>query len=96
MAVQRLESLERRLHKTLLLAEWVRQQIIEYERKDYAHKATLFELTSVDPCWVWYLPLGVVTSPKKNRKVRLIWDVAAKVGETSLNSNPNYSKDPIY
>lgn len=48
MAVRRLESLERRLQKTPLLAEKVKHQIADYERKGYAHKATLVELTSVD------------------------------------------------
>ncbi|XP_062708877.1 uncharacterized protein LOC134288337 [Aedes albopictus] len=86
MAVRRLESLERRLQKTPLLAEKVKHQIADYERKGYAHKATLVELTSVDTSRIWYLPLGVVTSPKKPEKVRLIWDAAAKVGETSFNS----------
>ncbi|XP_055523114.1 uncharacterized protein LOC129717278 [Wyeomyia smithii] len=86
MAVRRLEALERKLQKDPLLARRVRDQIADYQRKGYAHKASLAELTSVDASRVWYLPLGAVTSLKKPDKVRLIWDAAAKVGETSFNS----------
>ncbi|XP_062703871.1 uncharacterized protein LOC134286288 [Aedes albopictus] len=86
LAVRRLESLERRLERDPILQKCVREQIVEYERKGYAHRASLTELTSVDQSRVWYLPLGVVTNPRKPGKVRLIWDAAAKVGGTSLNS----------
>ncbi|XP_053685875.1 uncharacterized protein LOC128735413 [Sabethes cyaneus] len=86
MAVRRLESLERRLQREPELQRRVHEQIRDYERKGYAHRASLAELTSVEAGRVWYLPLGVVTSPKKPGKVRLIWDAAAKVGDVSFNS----------
>ncbi|XP_062709047.1 uncharacterized protein LOC134288378 [Aedes albopictus] len=86
MALRRLESLERRLKRDPSLQESVRDQIADYERKGYTHRASLTELTSVESSHVWYLPLGVVTNPRKPGKVRLIWDAAAKVGNTSFNS----------
>lgn len=86
MAVRRLESLERRLNREPALQKCVRDQIADYERKGYAHRASLWELTSVDSKRVWYLPLGVVPNARKPGKVRLIWDAAAKVGDTSFNS----------
>ncbi|XP_065085443.1 uncharacterized protein LOC135707528 [Ochlerotatus camptorhynchus] len=86
MAVRRLESLERKFEANPCLAEQVRNQIADYERKGYAHKASLTELTSIPANRVWYLPLGVVTSLKKPGKIRLIWDAAAKIGEASFNS----------
>lgn len=86
MAVQRLKSLERRLKRDPALKDRVRDLIAEYEQKGYAHRASLTELTSVDSNRVWYLPLGIVTNPKKPHKVRLIWDAAAKVGGISFNS----------
>ncbi|XP_055622225.1 uncharacterized protein LOC129765813 [Toxorhynchites rutilus septentrionalis] len=85
MAVRRLESLERRLQREPELKNRVQEIITEYERKGYIHKASLTELTSVEPNRVWYLPLGVVINPKKPAKIRLIWDAAAKVGDVSLN-----------
>lgn len=57
----------------------------ELIQKGYVHKATTAELSEADPKRVWYLPLGVVTNPKKPGKVRIIWDAAAKVQGTSLN-----------
>ncbi|XP_062533380.1 uncharacterized protein LOC134202389 [Armigeres subalbatus] len=78
--------LERKLQKNPKLERRVREQISEYKRKGYAHKASLRELTSVEAGRVWYLPLGVVTNPKKPEKVRLIWDAAAKVNGISFNS----------
>ncbi|XP_055527542.1 uncharacterized protein LOC129720134 [Wyeomyia smithii] len=86
MAVRRLEALERRLQQEPALKERVHQQVLDYERKGYTHRATLAELTSVEANRVWYLPLGVATNPKKPDKIRLIWDAAAKVGEVSFNS----------
>ncbi|XP_062700764.1 uncharacterized protein LOC115269619 [Aedes albopictus] len=86
MAVRRLELLERRLNKDPELAKRVREHVADYERKGYAHKASLLELTSVDVSQIWYLPLGIVTNPKKPQKIRLIWDAAAKVGGCSFNA----------
>ncbi|XP_062703633.1 uncharacterized protein LOC134286082 [Aedes albopictus] len=86
MALRRLEHLERRLEKTPELYEIVRQQVIEYQNKGYAHRATAEELTKMDRRRMWYLPLNVVLNPKKPGKVRLVWDAAARVDGVSLNS----------
>lgn len=34
----------------------------------------------------WYLPIFPVENPNKPGKVRIVWDAAARVGDTSLNS----------
>ncbi|XP_055623038.1 uncharacterized protein LOC129766494 [Toxorhynchites rutilus septentrionalis] len=86
MALRRLQSLEKRLKKEPHLMERVREQIAEYESKEYADKITNEEIKTTDSKRVWYLPLGVVVNPKKPEKVRLIWDAAAKANGTSLNS----------
>ncbi|XP_055590561.1 uncharacterized protein LOC129742655 [Uranotaenia lowii] len=86
MALSRLEGLERRMAQKPELGENVRRQIREYVEKGYAHRATKMELDQADPRRIWYLPLGLVTNPKKPSKVRMIWDAAAKVDGISLNS----------
>ncbi|XP_065086466.1 uncharacterized protein LOC135708344 [Ochlerotatus camptorhynchus] len=85
MALRRLECLERRMSREPALKENVLQQIEDYQAKGYAHLATEEDLANADPRRTWYLPLGVVTNPKKPGKVRLIWDAAAKVDGISLN-----------
>lgn len=86
MAVRRLQSLERKLEQDSFLRDSVRQLIWDYERKGYAHKATMCELDSMDSNRMWFLPLGVVRNPKKPQKIRLIWDAAAKSHGVSFNS----------
>ncbi|XP_058817021.1 uncharacterized protein LOC131680319 [Topomyia yanbarensis] len=86
MAFKRLCSLERRLKKNPVLEEAVKQQIESYQEKQYAHVATQAELREADPTRIWYLPLNVVLNPKKQNKVRLVWDAAAQVNGVSLNS----------
>ncbi|XP_062702256.1 uncharacterized protein LOC134285477 [Aedes albopictus] len=86
MAIKRLECLERKMIQDPELAVNLKKQIAEYQTKGYAYRATEKELTEADPKKVWYLPLGVVTNPRKPGKVRLIWDAAAKVDGISLNT----------
>ncbi|XP_065079713.1 uncharacterized protein LOC135702590 [Ochlerotatus camptorhynchus] len=86
MAERRLQCLEKRLSKDPNLYEKVRDQMADYIAKGYAHRATEQELKKTDPSQVWYLPLGVVTNPKKPEKVRVVWDAAATVNGVSLNS----------
>ncbi|XP_062703497.1 uncharacterized protein LOC134285955 [Aedes albopictus] len=86
MAERRLTCLERSLSKKPELYANVRQQILDYQAKGYAHKLTDEESNSSEPKKVWYLPLGVVQNPNKPGKVRVIWDAAAKTGGVSLNS----------
>ncbi|XP_055585318.1 uncharacterized protein LOC129738158 [Uranotaenia lowii] len=86
MAKRRLECFERRMEKNPALKENVHRQIREYELKGYAHVATQQELNEADPSRIWYLPIGAIVNPKKPGKVRVIWNAAAKVKGTSLNS----------
>ncbi|XP_055622870.1 uncharacterized protein LOC129766370 [Toxorhynchites rutilus septentrionalis] len=85
MAIRRMEALERKLSKNPFLDTKVRQQIAEYLEKGYAHRITSEELEFTEPGRVWYLPLGVVSNPRKPGKVRLIWDAAARVEGVSFN-----------
>ncbi|XP_062708969.1 uncharacterized protein LOC134288366 [Aedes albopictus] len=85
MAMRRVISLERKFAKEPSLEERVREQIYDYERKGYAHRATHTELNNADRNRMWFLPLGVVHHPRK-QKVRLIWDAKATVQGVSLNS----------
>ncbi|XP_055614781.1 uncharacterized protein LOC129761103 [Toxorhynchites rutilus septentrionalis] len=87
MALSRMKCLERRMERDLTLKEKVHQKIREYVSKDYAHVATDEELETADPRRVWYLPIGAVTNPRKPDKIRIIWDAAALVDGTSLNSH---------
>ncbi|XP_055622973.1 uncharacterized protein LOC129766466 [Toxorhynchites rutilus septentrionalis] len=85
MAMKRLVGLERRLTRDPALRAKVEEQIKSYEEKGYAHRVSKEEIEHTDSKRVWYLPLGVVTSPKKPEKVRFIWDAAAKVNGVSFN-----------
>ncbi|XP_055605529.1 uncharacterized protein LOC129753709 [Uranotaenia lowii] len=86
MADRRSLCLARRLEKDPFLKANVVRQIEEYQERGYAHKATEQELRESDPNRVWYLPISVVCHPRKPNKVRVVWDAAARVGTTSLNS----------
>ncbi|XP_058837537.1 uncharacterized protein LOC131693614 [Topomyia yanbarensis] len=86
MALKRLKQLERKLQKSPEVYQNVRQQIAEFQEKDYAHLATEEELTGTGKDKAWYLPLNVVINPKKPAKIRLIWDAAATVQGVSLNT----------
>ncbi|XP_055636699.1 uncharacterized protein LOC129775699 [Toxorhynchites rutilus septentrionalis] len=86
MATRRLKCLEAKLSKDPELRENVHQQIQEYVRKEYTHKASTQELNEADSRRVWYLPLNVVLHPRKPGKKRLVWDAAAQVEGVSLNS----------
>ncbi|XP_055590276.1 uncharacterized protein LOC129742402 [Uranotaenia lowii] len=86
MAETRLRCLEKKIYKDSRLVKRVKNQIADYLAKGYAHKTTPSELSSADPAKVWYLPLGIVTNPKKPEKLRLIWDASARVQNISFNS----------
>ncbi|XP_062556813.1 uncharacterized protein LOC134221640 [Armigeres subalbatus] len=78
MALRRMKSLEAKLARDPDLRDNVHQQIREYIEKDYAHMAIEEELSASDPNRIWYLPLNVVSHPKKPGKKRLVWDAAAQ------------------
>ncbi|XP_065095606.1 uncharacterized protein LOC135717443 [Ochlerotatus camptorhynchus] len=85
MAVSRLRGLEKRLAKDPELRRRVNEQIESYEQKQYVCKVSSEELENTNPERVWFLPLGVVTNPKKPNKIRMVWDAAAKAGGVSFN-----------
>ncbi|XP_062538728.1 uncharacterized protein LOC134207003 [Armigeres subalbatus] len=86
MAERRLQCLERRLSKSPDLYAKMRQQMVEYQIKGYAHKASMSELQESNIESIWYLPLGVVVNPRKPGKLRVVWDAAAVVQGISFNS----------
>ncbi|XP_062558270.1 uncharacterized protein LOC134223146 [Armigeres subalbatus] len=86
MAVKRMECLEKKLIRNPELQDKVSKLIEQYLEKGYAHKITAQDLEDAVPGRTWYLPLNVVLNPKKPGKIRLVWDAAAAVQGTSLNS----------
>ncbi|XP_062703981.1 uncharacterized protein LOC134286385 [Aedes albopictus] len=86
MAERRMVCLEKKLGEDPALKMKVLEQIDEYLDRGYAHKATEDELRDSDQRRVWYLPIGIVQNPRKPGKVRIVWDAAARIGNTSLNS----------
>ncbi|XP_062709889.1 uncharacterized protein LOC134288601 [Aedes albopictus] len=86
MAARRFYCLERRLRAHPELRDNLDNQITEYQSKGYAHRASSKELEDADKKRAWYLPLGLVTNPKKPGKVRIVWDAAAKVNGVSFNT----------
>ncbi|XP_055588266.1 uncharacterized protein LOC129740589 [Uranotaenia lowii] len=85
MSLKRANSLERRMNKHPGVREAIVKQLQEYLEKGYAHKITDEELRNTPPEKTWYLPLNFVINPKKEGKIRLVWDAAAKVKGVCLN-----------
>ncbi|XP_055623485.1 uncharacterized protein LOC129766911 [Toxorhynchites rutilus septentrionalis] len=85
MAMSRLKGLEKRLAKDPELRRRVNEQINSYEQKQYVRKVPPEVLRNISRQRMWYLPLGVVTNPKKPNKIRMVWDAAAKAGGVSFN-----------
>ena len=85
MALRRLLCLELKMSKDVQLAELIRNNIHEYEKKGYARKLSFAE-ASVKTDKTWYLPVFSVKNPNKPNKFRMVWDAAAKVNGISLNS----------
>lgn len=85
MATRRLESLCRRLERDPDLDMKFRAKMAEYVQQGYVPKLTSEE-ENENSTKIWYLPLFPVINQKKPGKIRMVWDAAATVGETSLNS----------
>ncbi|XP_075158173.1 uncharacterized protein LOC142231450 [Haematobia irritans] len=81
MAMKRLQCLEKKA--SLEHIQIITQQIDDLVKKGYARKVGK---TEVLEGVTWYLPIFTVTNPNKPGKIRLVWDAAAKVNNTSLNS----------
>lgn len=84
MATKRLISTERRLKQNPEKAEAYKATIKSYLEKGYAKKLTPEE--TVETTNRWYLPHHSVSNPNKPRKFRVVFDAAAQVRGTSLNS----------
>ncbi|XP_037042681.1 uncharacterized protein LOC119079015 [Bradysia coprophila] len=85
MALKRLECLEAKMERDPALKENLHNQIKQFVEKGYIRKLSTDEIKNCQYP-VWYLPTFPVFNPKKPEKVRLVWDGAAKVKGTSLNS----------
>ncbi|XP_053685635.1 uncharacterized protein LOC128735162 [Sabethes cyaneus] len=85
MALKRLECLEKRMQREPALGEALKEKLQDYLRSGYIEKLTERQLLEKFPR-VWYLPIFPVINPNKPGKLRIVWDAAAKVAGTSLNS----------
>ncbi|XP_070855548.1 uncharacterized protein [Drosophila suzukii] len=85
MAHRRLINVEKKLKRNGQLALEYDRIIKDYVPKGYARKLQQDEV-AVTSDRLWYLPHFGVENPNKPGKVRLVFDAAAKVGRTSLNS----------
>ncbi|XP_058816580.1 uncharacterized protein LOC131679848 [Topomyia yanbarensis] len=85
MAMRRLICLEKRMQREPELAEVLKQKIRDYECSGYIEKLNKSHLSKEFPR-VWYLPIFPVVNPNKPGKLRIVWDAAAKVAGTSLNT----------
>ena len=84
MALNRLQSLKRKLQKDEAYKRKYVEQIQEYIHEGYATRVTEEELKD-NSILVWYLPQHGVTNPMKPEKLRVVNDAAAKFLGTSLN-----------
>ena len=83
MALQRLQSLERRLLKCPQTAAAYSGVIANYLEKGYIRKV---ETSEEEPIEKWYLPhFAVVKSDRVTTKTRVVFDASAKCGDISLN-----------
>lgn len=94
MALKRLKCLEAKMAKDPELKLNLFNQIKSFTEKGYIRKLSKDEIKNC-PYRVWYLPTFPVFNPKKPTKVRLVWDGAAKVGQSSLNSNLSTGPDQL-
>ncbi|XP_046868771.1 uncharacterized protein LOC124461276 [Drosophila willistoni] len=86
MALNRLETVERKMERDKQFAQEYKGMINDYISKGYARRVEREEDIAVGSGKIWYLPHFAVTNPNKPGKIRLVFDAAAKVGNVSLNS----------
>ena len=84
LAERRALLLKRRLMKDKDLLEKYRTTMDDYIEKGHAEMVPEEELNTRNRP-VWFLPHHPVTHPLKPDKVRVVYDCAAKFGQTSLN-----------
>ncbi|XP_062557552.1 uncharacterized protein LOC134222417 [Armigeres subalbatus] len=85
MAIRRHRCLVKRMQRDPGLASTLKATMNDYLLKGYVRKLSVEEQQETKGR-VWYLPMFPVYNPNKPGKVRIVWDAAATVGETSLNS----------
>ncbi|XP_062556722.1 uncharacterized protein LOC134221543 [Armigeres subalbatus] len=85
MALRRHRCLEKRMANDPQLAEVLQQKIDEYVTKGYIRRLSSNEVHQQSND-VWFLPIFPVVNANKPGKIRIVWDAAAKVHGTSLNS----------
>lgn len=85
MARRRFRSVERKMQRDVEYGALYRHHINEYFKKGYARKLTPSE-AAVRCGRTWFLPHFGVQPANKPGKFRLVFDAAATVGSTSLNS----------
>ncbi|XP_053964298.1 uncharacterized protein LOC128867221 [Anastrepha ludens] len=83
MARRRLMCLEAKMKRDPELHRFIVDKIDDYKKKGYIRKLESLE-TSIGGR-SWYLPIFTVLNVNKN-KTRLVWDAAAKAGNTALNN----------
>ncbi|XP_053953165.1 uncharacterized protein LOC128859969 [Anastrepha ludens] len=83
MACRRLMCLEAKMKRDPELHRFIVDKIDDYKKKGYIRKLESLE-TSIGGR-SWYLPILTVLNVNKN-KTRLVWDAAAKAGNTALNN----------
>ncbi len=83
MALQRLQSLEKRLQKCSQMAVAYSDVIAKHLEKGYIRKVNPSEK---EPINKWYLPhFAVVKSDRTTTKTRIVFDASAKCNSVSLN-----------
>ncbi|XP_043661598.1 uncharacterized protein LOC122625575 [Drosophila teissieri] len=85
MAYRRLVNVEKKMKRNKPLAQEYDRIIKDYVSKGYARRLQPEEV-AVRSDRLWYLQHFGVENPNKHGKVRLVFDAAAKVGGTLLNS----------
>lgn len=85
MATQRLKGLEHKMRSDPDFAREYREKIEYYVSNGYARRLTENEIDVQNPR-TWYLPHFGVRNASKPGKLRIVFDAAATVNGTSLNS----------
>lgn len=85
MALRRHNCLMKRMQRDPKLDSTLRAKMEDYIQKGYVRELSPEEQKEPRDR-VWYLPMFPVYNPNKPNKVRIVWDAAAAVGETSLNA----------
>ncbi|XP_041673677.1 uncharacterized protein LOC121529787 [Drosophila eugracilis] len=86
MALRRLVNIERKMKRDVDFASAYIRIMDDYVKKGYARRLEAQEVQRFQEGKVWYLPHFEVENPNKPRKIRLVFDAAAKVDGVSLNS----------